>query len=415
MQDEFSDPPRGDEGKSSSPLQSLRKKRNDWLSTTALTAVLNAAAYDDPELIAQCSPGERNSALVRGALLVFYTAFLAMSFAAIGHYLLQSSFSPAIILGAIFLAAFLGLVDHYVMLRTAIFPDGMKGLRHGGFGVDVPIGAGFSSKFCKTLRIMLSLATGGIVALFLGLILNASAVDRGITTQHLTENKVLVQRAVKDFEDRRLRASKAYDSALATANTLRDENSRLTKQSIRKSSSRVADRLAANETRLAPAQASLDDSKRELDAIDASRAEEIEHTIEKSPIYIPKDDSLLARVRALIGAIHEDPWVAAPIAVFDAVIVGIDIVILTLKAIAMPSTYCMQDTRRHLNEMVRQARLTQAETEIVEPSPRPAPPDDGPAPANDQTGANSATPPRRGRGRPPKNRPNGPINGGEHA
>jgi len=59
-------------------------------------------------------------------------------------------------------------------------------------------------------------------------------------------------------------------------------------------------------------------------------------------------------VKALFEEMHEDPWVAAPLAVFDAVIVGIDVVILTIKAIATPSTYCMRDTRRHLSEMVRQ-------------------------------------------------------------
>jgi hypothetical protein len=413
MQDDLFDlPHEGGDRKSPCPLQSLEKKRKNWLATAALTA----AAYDDPELIAQCPQGERNSAIVRGMLLISYVALLAVAFAVIGHDLLRSSFSPAIILGAVFLAAFLGLVDQYVMLRTAIFPDGMKGLRHGGFGVDVPIGAGFASKFCKTLRVMLSLALGGVVALFLGLALNAAAVDRRITTRHLAENKLLVQHAVKDFDDRRLRAAKAYDDALATVKTFSAEVSRLIKQSKRKSSSTTADRLAANEARLAPAQAALDKGKRELDTLDAGRAEEIEKPIEQSPDFIPKNDSLIARVKALFEEMHEDPWVAVPMAIFDAVIVGIDIVILTLKAIAMPSTYGMRDTRRHLREMVQQARLADAETEVVEHSPGLAPPDDDdpPDPPNDHSGMNGAPPPRRRRGRPRKNPVVRPINGATH-
>ena len=379
----------------------MKKKRKNWLATTALTA----AAHDDPELIAQCPQGERNSAIVRGVLLISYVILLAVAFAVIGHDLLQSTSSPAIMLGAVFLAAFLGLVDHYVMLRTSIFPDGMKGLRHGGFGVDVPIGAGFASKFCKTLRVMLSLALGGVVALFLGLALNAAAVDKRITTRHLAENKILVQHAVKDFDDRRLRAAKTYDGALATVKTLSVEVSRLLKQSNRKSSSTTADRLSANEMRLAPAQATLDESKRELDTLDASRAREIEKAIEKSPDYIPKNDSLIGRTKGLFEEMHEDPWVAAPLAVFDAVIVGIDVVILTLKAIAMPSTYCMGDTRRHLREMVRQARLAETEVERA-PDLAPTDDDDPPDPPKRPSRMNGATPPRRPRGRPPGSRKN---------
>jgi len=84
-------------------------------------------------------------------------------------------------------------------------------------------------------------------------------------------DKVLIQHAVKDFDDRRLRAAKAYDDALATVKTLSGEVSRLLKQSNRKSSSTTADKLSANETRLAPAQAALDEIKRELDTLDASR------------------------------------------------------------------------------------------------------------------------------------------------
>jgi hypothetical protein len=420
MQDDLPERPQeGENRKPTSPLRSLQKKRKNWLATAA-TIALYAAGYDDHELIGQCSRGERNSAIVRGLLVILNTGWLAISFAVIGHYLLHSSFSPEIVLGAIFLAAFLGLVDHYVMLRTAIFPDGMKGLRHGGFGVDVPIGAGFSSKFCKTLRIMLSLAVGGVVALFLGLVLNDAAVNRRIIMQHLAENKILVQRAVKDFEERRLRTAKAYGGALAAVNTLSAEVARLVKQSNRKSSSRTADRVSENETRLVPAQAALDESKRELDTIDAGRPEEIETAIARSPDYIPVNDALIARIKALFAEIHDDPWVAMPLAVFDAIVVGIDVVISTLKAIAMPSTYCMQDTRRHLSAMVQQARGARVETETVERSPGLAPegndddPPDEPAAGGQPSSMpkpNGGTPappppPRRGRGRPRKPRLN---------
>lgn len=409
------DPPEETEApKPPSALRSLKAKKTNWLATTFLTA----AAHDDPELIAQCPPGERNSAIVRGILLILYVIFLAIDFAIIGHDLLNSSFDPAIVLGAMFMAAFLGLVDHYVMLRTAIFPDGMKGLRHGGFDVDVPIGAGLSSKLCKALRVMLSVALGCVVAVFMGLALNRAAVNKRIAAMHLAANSVLVQKATADFNARRLRASSPYESAAAAQKFLSDENARLLKQLNGRSAGKIADRLASNEARLAPAKTVLDEARRSLDTIDARRSDEIEQAIARDPNFVPKNDSVIAQLKALFAEIHDDPWSALPIAIFAAVIVGIDAVILTLKAIAMPSTYCMADCRRHLSEMVRQARLAVAETEDAEPSEVVPPEPDGPSPSPLPArpfGLNGSVPPRRGRGRPRKNNSVQLNGGGDHA
>jgi hypothetical protein len=41
--------------------------------------------------------------------------------------------------------------------------------------------------------------------------------------------------------------------------------------------------------------------------------------------------------------------------------VGLDIAVLTLKGIGMPSTYSMLDTRRNLRIMTEQARLAEGD------------------------------------------------------
>jgi hypothetical protein len=120
----------------------LKTLKQGWLGTTALMA----AAYDDKDLIAQCSPSEVNSAKVRGLILLCNVATTAALFAAGAHYLLNSDFSFGITLGAIFLAAFLGLVDHYAFMRSAGFTDGMMLLRKGGFTIDVRLGSGIASR-----------------------------------------------------------------------------------------------------------------------------------------------------------------------------------------------------------------------------------------------------------------------------
>jgi hypothetical protein len=50
------------------PLQTLKKERSNTLASAAQfyqSAALVAACYDDPTLVAQCSPGEKNAAIAR--------------------------------------------------------------------------------------------------------------------------------------------------------------------------------------------------------------------------------------------------------------------------------------------------------------------------------------------------------------
>jgi hypothetical protein len=98
--------------------------------------------------------------------------------------------------------------------------------------------------------------------------------------------------------------------------------------------------------------------------------------------------------------LHEDWTAAVPAAVLDIVVVGLDLAVLTLKGIGMPSTYSMLDTKRNLRIMTEQARL--AETELAPSQPPLDPEGPSPSPAS-PTGPNGdGPPPRRGRGRPRK-------------
>jgi Domain of unknown function (DUF4407) len=420
------------------PLQTLKKERSNALASAARfyqSTALVAAGYDDPALVAQCSRGEKNGAVVRGTLAGFFVVFTGGAFSFVGHDLTHSSFSPLVILCSMFLAVFLGVADHYVLVRAGSFPIGMRSLRHGGFPIDVPIGTGLTTRICVYARGILSLMLAAIIALFAGLNFNGPAIERRIATTHLQQNLTQAQRAEKAEDGKREAAKKRYDTAVATEQAIASENDRLVKQTNRSSSAKVADRLSTNETRLGQAQAAAADRKHDLDVLDTNRPKEIEDAIRLSPLYIPRDDSLIARVRALFAEIHDNPWVAIPLAFIDLFIIGFDLIMLTLKGIRMPSKYHMADARRHLGEMVREAQGAEVETR-VQPSPPLAPGRNGNEPPNDpsrkppsdppngHSGMNGATPPRRKRGRPlgsknsrknsRKNRPNQKNGGPDH-
>jgi hypothetical protein len=395
------------------PLQSLvRERKRGFL----MTAALIAAGYDDPELVDNCDRGERNGAVVRGVLVMMYTCMLGGEFSFIGHSLAHSSFDPRIILCAVFLAVFMGLADHYALVRAAIFPIGMRSLRHGGFPIDIPIGAGPATRACVRARASVTFLLAGVIALFFGLHYNEAAISRRLAANDLQGNLQLAQRAEKAQDSKRETARKRYESAVASEQALGAENDRLVKQANRSSSNASATRLSANEERLDKAKAAVADRKRELDALDANRANEVEGELKQSPLYAPADRSLIAEIRAFGGEIHDNRLAAVPLAIITLVITSFDFIVLTvLRGISMPSTYCMADTRRHLKAMVRDACGATAEAGMIDPSPPLAPEDEPPKdpPPQPPSGAampkgdlgrdGEAPPPRRGRGRPRKN------------
>ncbi|WP_027522108.1 DUF4407 domain-containing protein [Bradyrhizobium sp. Ec3.3] len=362
-----------------------------------MKALLNlpyrVSAYDDDKQIAECSPGERNTAIARGLLFLLYVVLLAIVLTFIGHNLLRSSPSLAITLLAILLAIYIGLIDHYAFIRAAVFPDGMRQLLHGGFGVNVPLGSDSVSRACKSIRVFLMGLLALVLANFIGLFLNDQAIGVLETKQHYVQNASAAQKAMKDEDGKHARALKEYDQALAVMNTLSPEVDRLLKQTNRKASDATTSKLAANESRLTQARAALDEKRRVLETLDASRASNVEMAIQASPDFVPRDDSLVTRIKLLFSLIHSDWWTAVPTLMIDGFIFGCDAAIVVLKHIAVPSTYSMAEARRHLRAMVQQARLAEADAAADgEPAPPEAPtPSPQPAPA------------RRGPGRPRKN------------
>jgi hypothetical protein len=389
------------------PPDRQKPLKENWLATTALTA----AAYDDKDLIAQCSPSEVNSATVRGLILLCNVATTAALFATGAHYLLNSDFSFGITLGAIFLAAFLGLVDHYAFLRSAVFPDGMKLLRKGGFTIDVRLGSGIASRLCKSLRLMLALALGGLEAILIALLLNRAAVDARIEAKYLAQNKAIVERTVNEFSGDRLRLATAYDAQLRLVTTLSSQVEKLSANEARntlRAAGRKGPSKALEQSRtdlsdhrktLAEGNGRLAELKDDLRRVDAARGSVIHEAIERAPGHIPRDDSIIARTKALFEELHDDPVAAVPALLLDSVVVGLDLAVLPLKGIAMPSTYSMLDTKRALRSMTQQARLAEADTAPI----APADPASGRDHPDKPEGINGGTPPRRGRGRPRKN------------
>jgi len=282
----------------------------------------------------------------------------------------------------------------------------MKTMLLGGFGVDVRLGANLSSRACRGIRIALMLLLACDLSLFAGLWLNEAAIDASIAKSEFSQNAAALQKGMRDWDVKRDAALKNYETALASQKSVSPEVTRLIQQSNRSTSSRIADRLTSNEARLDKINAKVVEAANALEAVDATRTAELEK-LRKSPGWIPRDESLIARIQALFDEITSRPLAALGMAFIGLVILGTDLIVLTLKGIGMPSAYAMMDTRRHLGLMVEQANRAQAETATRESAPPLAPQrHEAAGPPEVRTNA-----PRRGPGRPLGSRNKKHLNG----
>ena len=377
-----------------------------WLKSTSSVVALKAAAYDDSKLAAECSTTERNGAIVRGGLLIGFVGFNAALYTTIASYL-AGAFSVPIGITCLSIAVLLGFADHYVLYRSPIYSDGLHGLGDGGMRTDFLAPLPPSSRFAKRARMALSLGMSTMTAVGIGLMLNASAIDRRIEQEYLSANKANVDRANRDFEDGLKRKQAAYNAKVEEIERLNAGRTDGVRAAVREArgarrDTTIATRDAADafEKRMAPLQARLNTLKDELDRTAAVRQETIHRAIESSPERIPKDTTLIRRIKAVYYEEAADNiWTLLPVGLIDATIILIDLSVLTLKAIYYPSSYAAAVTRNALERLVAEARLGAANIGKNRSAPEAERPDQDPP----KPPAAPVAQPRRRRGRPRKN------------
>jgi hypothetical protein len=327
------------------------------------------AAHDDPALLSQCSQSDINNAIVRGLILMGSAMITMLGLAFTGYYLARSVFA---ILIAFVYSAFQVLLDHYGLVRSALFHDGIRELGEGGLRLQLSHVSSRVSKICVWLRGALIVVMGCVVALVSGLTLNRDAIDQRIETAYQSQNHASFDRVVKDFDARRQSTAANYNAEAELVRALSGQVSRLMESQIKAGLRSATSKTAAAtevkarqnndelDKRLAKENAKLADLRQELEKLDTGRAQVIRNAIEADPQRIPRDESLIARIKALFDGIHADWWVAIPMALVDCLVLGWEGAFLTIKGIWLPSKYSKLYARRELEAMVEQADQTRA-------------------------------------------------------
>jgi Domain of unknown function (DUF4407) len=381
------------------PRSTLQKRAGQLL--------LGVAAYDDPLLVSKCPPGEISGAKVDAVLLLGSATVNAVGWSVGAQYLLGGGVHPVVDGLCIAAAGLIATADHQIFFRSKLFPAGLRTLANGGLSVDIPAAFSTSSSLAKSTRVGLCLAAGSLTAITSGMAFEGSTINAEIQREYLADNREIVDQASKDFEATRARAQAAYDAQQALAGGFARAQKADIDRAVRAARRSARNALPLQRADVQNSQHQLDEQnarlaalKDNLDHITAGRAEFIERAIEAAPDRIPKSDSLLGRMKALFRVLRDDPWAGLPLALFELVILGIDLLPLTTKLVYRPSTYSALSARQQLERIFEQSRVA---AEHLKPAGNPATEARTQAsPSPSASAANGGLPPRRRRGRPRK-------------
>jgi hypothetical protein len=366
-------------------------------SATASAEVLSLrlAALDDPELVAKLAPYEKNFAKLRGFLQLGDLGIKTLGLAILLGVVSGSGVTPSILLVAVVLATYLVAVDRITFVRAPLLDAGLRAMADAGMQVKLPSRGRRSAKFAKALRFVMTIVTGVLFALVLGLKYDSSAILQQERLDFLSNNRSLYEQATHDYDGKKQRAEEAVREQLAVVNGKRNVSAQRREQQA----------------------AELNRRQRTLEQLNIGRSEMIEQWIEKQPNFIPGDaSSFIGRIRAFFEFLWANPAAALPVLALDAVVLALDLMTATLSSIGIPSLYAAEMLRRQLESIVRTTRATAANLKPAEERassdgddpPPPASPAAGAAapprpPQPPSPGANGAAMPQRGRGRPRKN------------
>jgi uncharacterized membrane protein YraQ (UPF0718 family) len=340
------------------------------------TFARSLVGYGDPELEAQCSPGEIRNPTYRGYLLETTAIVTGILATVATNALAGDGFSIFRCCACFAVAGYMAAADG-VILQSLMFPRGVRDLRDGGVFIKLPSDADRTAKRIIAFRIAQSVGFGALIAVTVGLAINSSAIDARLDEGYLSRNRAVVDQALTEYNAQVDRARSAYDAQHGVVE-------RLTKQQGAARTSRRQN-VQDLERRIVQENQKLDQDQTALDQLIASRPERLHHAIESSPVHIPKSTSLVSRVKALFEEFYDDPFSAIPTILIDLLIIGLDTLNLCLGSIGNRGRYPAQFARRRLEELTEEARAAAALGSAPETS----------------TGSNGAGL-RRGPGRPRK-------------
>jgi hypothetical protein len=383
----------------------------------------------DPDFVLGKCPEDINTLRAGAGIAVGTFCYNSAMFSAVGSHLFgQAGHSNlTIYVGATALSSFILAIDSYVFFRCSYLTAGYDELEKAQLDISLPDGQRRMARRFLGIRIGQSCALGFIIGVCCSLLVYSRDIGARVQMDRLKASAPIVQRIDDQMDGEAKLTTEAISSANTQIASLNKQiaAARQTEFNNARRAGGIANLSNGQMSHSLEVKRSLEETKfaklkDDLSKLRNGRSERMRANLDGDPTALRENDGVLGQINALEEIAGDDWKIAFIIFLIEIVAVGFDLAPVLAKLNYLPTTYSALLARDHLLRIQR----------IVDETISPAP-DDEPlrgrsdsTPANDNRPRNGydggigliandntpARPPKRKRGRPPKNPPtNGQI------
>jgi predicted nucleic acid-binding Zn-ribbon protein len=189
------------------------------------TRALHWISGIDEETLHECPAHDWDTVRAIAVLFIFVWILQAAELSIVAHQLLspEGEVRPELIIGSMFIATLILLLDSYVFVRAGFHADGLNELARGGLDLTGGLAAKIKAGLFLALRIFLSLGFAQLTAIFLGLILFRPDITAEIDRFYQQQNATLIASATRQVDSEIQRADDAVKGASAHAAALQQQ------------------------------------------------------------------------------------------------------------------------------------------------------------------------------------------------
>jgi hypothetical protein len=361
----------------------------------------------DPDYVIKHCPQDIGNLKAAGSIAIGSFVFNSAAFTSVGSHL-AGHFSLPVLAAGVGLAGYTLIADSYNYFRCAQIVSGIEQLAQADLQVSLPRKVRRAIRRSLGIRVAQSCSVSLIVGVMSSLVVYSDDTSARIRLNQLQTNAGVVQQITEQSNSDLKRAN---DGVNSTTNNIALLNRQINGRLARNANAANIPQVHALEARKTTEESKLAVQKAELSKLAGGLRSGL--TGDATPSHA----GILTQINALEQIAGEDWKILALILLVNLVAMGFDLTPILAKMNWLPTKYSVLMARKYLEDM------EQIVDEMV-PAAAEIHPDHQPDPANDNrpltnghdtdipfaNDNESAQPPKRKRGRPPKNPPtNGQI------
>ena len=322
--------------------------------------LLIAGGANPKTIIEHCPPNEVLNVMVRGLALLASCSFTGFSlYAAATTVLNGGHFSIFVLLAALGIGAFIGVIDNLALYRAPLTALGVAELANTGVTISTPIQYANLSGRIVGLRIGQGVVMGLLSGLFIMLWAVSSSIASRSDSDFMVANKANAVEMSKPYDAQIARATEAVAVQQGLVTTLTRQVSSMRQRMIGSKSQAPS---AASDIREAKFEKELGEANTKLESLKAAQAKLVDgrnaavmKAIGTAPNHVLRREGFLGQLATLEEMVAENPFLLLLLVPILLVSLGLDLAPVIAKSLYIPSSYAALVALDHFERVVKLA------------------------------------------------------------